>query len=176
MPSPSLVRELTRLRFTRQEKDQQLSALRSSVVQQRTARSFRRRVGRFDDDVFAFSAETTTTRVGSASRLALAVTEERYQVAALELATVEMEVELVHWRDWLGDAAHERESCDDCLSGVVDKVGNGVEGLSKTGKNSGGRSGERELSPLNWEKKGGASGKRSGRVDGRRAESVASED
>lgn len=161
-PTPSLVRELTRLRFTRQEKDQQLSALRSSVVQQRQAHGFRRpnvrrRVddieGNDYDDVFACEPAEARTRAAAL----LAATEDRYQVAAVELAVVEMEVELVLWREWLGDGAHEREGCEYCLKTVGEGEGGGEEGLlSRKAKESSGRREERVVGPLCWEKRGGA--------------------
>lgn len=113
--------------------------------------------------------------MGSGPRLALAVTEDRYQVAAVELAVVEMEVELVHWRNWLGGAAHERGSCDQCLMEVVNKEASGNGGLSKRGKERRERSGGLELSPLNWEKRGSVISKRSGSVGFKTAGSVLSD-
>jgi len=175
------VRELTRLRFTRQDKDAQLNALRASLVQQRVAqqrvaRSFRRRVGRFEDaDIFAESAERA--RVRSADRLAVEEMVEKYQYAAVELAMVEMEVELVHWRDWLGEGAHGREGCEECERVVMEKEGGGEQGLvARKRMGSCWRGGERLLSPLNWEKGGGAVGGGVEGVLGKRAESVEEED
>jgi len=175
------VRELTRLRFTRQDKDAQLNALRASLVQQRVAqqrvaRSFRRRVGRFEDnDIFAESAERA--RVRSADRLAVEEIVEKYQYAAVELAMVEMEVELVHWRDWLGEGAHGREGCEECERVVMEKEGGGEQGLvARKRMGSCWRGGERLLSPLNWEKGGAGAGEGWDGVQGKRAGSVEEED
>lgn len=175
------MRELTRLRFTRQDKDAQLNALRASLVQQsvaqqRVARSFRRRVGRFenDDDIFAESAERA--RVRSADRLAVDEIMEKCRYAAVELAMVEMEVELVHWRDWLGEGAHGREGCEECERAGVEKEGGRELGLARKRMGSCWRGGERLLSPLNWEKGAGAAGGGLDGVQGKRAGSVEEED
>ncbi|MCJ1366821.1 hypothetical protein MMC16_005951 [Acarospora aff. strigata] len=175
MPAPSLVRELTNLRFRRQEKDQQLCALRETVTQQRIASSFHKRVvssssSSDNDDAGGATMKTKETAEATRAASQLAATEDRYQATALELAMVELEVELLHWRDWLGETAHDRDGCGMCALGRED----GSVRLSKGRLALNRRSEDKSPGPLKWEKKSGAKGRRSTRYEGQTAEWVKS--
>ncbi|KAI9880528.1 MAG: hypothetical protein M1830_002568 [Pleopsidium flavum] len=151
MPSgPSLVQDLTRLRLTRQEKDQQLCTLRNTVTTQRIASSYKRGISSLDD---AVTKSTEAARAASQ----LAATEDRYQATALDLAIVELDIELVYWRDWLGKEAHDRDGCAVCVLAREERDDGGwpMRGESL------GRRDARSPSPLKWEKRSESWGRKS---------------
>ncbi len=139
----SLVRELTRLRFTRQEKDQQLCNLRNTVTQQRIASGHKRGIASLDD---AITKSTEAARVATQ----LSATEDRYQATAVDLAIAELDIELLYWRDFLGEEAHDREGCAVCLLAREES-----DSAWPVRMESLGRSDERSPSPLKWEKRSG---------------------
>ncbi len=202
MPAPApppLVRELTRLRFERLEKDQELSALREAVA------VASRRVGKSssaaaaglsyrrggvglelaipshdsgdgddidndnDNDDNVSTPAVALSPESARAALKLKATENRYRATAMELTMVELEVELCHWKDWLGSKAHYAEGCEYCTDPSNDfGVGYGGERLRLSRMPvSVRRSGGKSPRPLTWKKAGGLRERRA-RRDARR--------